>query len=303
MKLLDKSISPKSIDPGGASLRGTSRLSIAAECELKWALRYRLGLRARPKSHDLDKTVGSLVHLLLCYHYAERMLEPPAWFFERPLDREINRVATGQPQAIATAQECVDAYRRFYASESDRSVAVEHEIVVTLGELDPACPAALRDEIVTGRFDRIYEHGGALIADDYKTQASKGARLYAFDAQRWSVNRQALLYLYLLRIAFPAREVAGFVIRQIKQYPPFDFKRHVIPIDTQAYVALPAIVTAAVRREVELARELEMRKPRRTGIMVDACHAYNRHCEFYDLCYAESAEERDRVQRNDFEGA
>lgn len=301
MKILGVETPKPNDDPGGASTRGISRLSIVHECAMKWALRYQARLRPKAKPHDTDRIVGQLIHTMLAYSYAERMEVPPAWLFDRPLDREINRTAAGRPETIDIAQAAVDAYRRYFAGESDQSTAVEHEVAVPLSAIDPDAPEELRDEMVTGRFDRIYEANGRIIAEDHKTAASRAQRLYPLDAHRYSVNRQVLLYLYLLRAAFPDREIGGFVIRQIKQYPPFDFRRSAVTIDAQAYTALPALVTTAIEREIALSRALAARKPQRSGVMLEACRAYNRQCDYYALCWAGDAAERERIQREEYE--
>lgn len=279
--------------PGGASRRGSHRLAVITTCPRIWWLKYRQGINL--KQEPTHRILGTLVHLCLAYHYANKLETPPTWA-KTPLRDALIEVGRGYPEEIVQAQKIATAYATTYAGEAWMPVAVEQEFSATIGELrrmtQPKCPTLSGDEeIISCRSDLIVKVNGRLFLVDHKT-LGKG---YGQRLERWNDNNEyALPWQFLLGLRlvrhyyYGQQEVEGVIIQRIRRVLPYDFDRNVLNIPARPYEQ--AIETA--RLMVLKERELIARTDRGEIPEGHFWNCYGRYgpCEYRPLCLA-SAEE------------
>lgn len=122
---------------GGASRRGSHRLSDGPGCEVRWYWQYHVGLEAAKSNYYMD--FGTLVHAGLAYHYAERMAHrKPQWYLDQPsVDIQMEEDARGNPDWLRSSQALVAAYKRYYDADPWEPLYIEEEFEALVGDLDP----------------------------------------------------------------------------------------------------------------------------------------------------------------------
>lgn len=285
---------------GGASKRGSHRLAESALCPRKWYLHNVMGLV--PKRTPDYFIEGTLIHLVLAYHYAAKMAEKPAWYFEKSLDEALEEEGRGYPEAIKLARECCDAYVEHYAGlDTWEPVAVENEYVVRVGDLrkmvDPFCGAhPADDELVTSRIDLVMRINGYIWHADYKTTLHGRGKLAVFnDDGEYALYWQFLVQTLILKKHF-GLDYRGMIVQRIYRKSPFDFDRNVVPIPQAAL--RDAVNTIADRcmdehRIARQAREAAADGKDMTVWMPSGhywnCFSWGKPCEYRQLCVAEHA--------------
>lgn len=291
---------------GGASRRGSHRLSEAALCPRKWYLHFGMGVQ--PKKTALHFVEGTLFHLCRAYSRAKQMeaKQPgsaPAWFHRESLDQALEREGKGYPDAIKLAKAMDAAYERHYAGNDPwEPVAVEKEYTATLGQLrklinPTAKPQADDGEVVSSRIDLIYRANGYLWACDYKTTAHG----YQAALKKWnpdgeySINWQFLLQTGILRVNLGS-EFKGVVVERCLKKEPFDFDRSVAPINPVAFRDLPNVIARQCFIERDIARQAVEAGARGEDMSTWLpsgnwwnCFSWGSPCEFRALCTSETA--------------
>lgn len=305
---------------GGASARGSHRISDITTCERKWWLRYVKGLRGRYEPPF--RLSGTLIHTCLAWHYAARLPDDakPEWFHTSSCDEQLERDGVGHPDLIRLAKDTAEAYARWYSADPWTPVAVENEYRARIGDLDPTGldePAfdlemlspegesitvqfpALNDEIVTCRTDLVVMGNGYYWAVDHKTQGGnyKSGRLDKWkDDGEYALSWQAMINLLLLRQS--GIPVEGFIINRVKRGAPYDFDRHPLMMPPMAYAQASRTARVQVAAERQLMRRIaagEQPTPR-----FWSCYDRYGNCDYAPVCGAMSAEEQQQVIAQQF---
>ena len=257
--------------------------------------------------------LGSATHERCAYSRAAAMEKPPAWYFKRPLQDELEKICAGHPKHINRSEELFRKWKHYWRNRKLKPLGVEDEVRAPLGEVDPECPRELRDEVVTARRDSVEEKpDGRILVLDIKTMAGRHGRLPAWfggGAKRSSV--QVLLGLLLTRLEHPDREVSSFYIDRILTADEpkgklFGFNR--VAILDGFYDALPKLVTRVVAKERKIdqvvARALDAGEDPLAvlpleGLMSGACHGAFR-CDYIEVCGCATIEEKRKMLAEDF---
>jgi hypothetical protein len=284
--------------PGGASKRGSHRLSSSAICPRKWYFHEGLGLR--PKETPSYFMEGTLIHLVLAYHYASKMDPKPQWFYDKPLDVALEEEGKGYPDAIRLAKDCGRAYADYYdGNDPWEPVAIEEEYVARVGDLrrmvNPLCADHPADsELVTSRIDLVVRIRGMLWHVDYKTTLHGRGKLPVYNPDgEWAVYWQFLVQTLILKKAL-GNDYRGMLLQRIWRKEPFDFDREVVSIPARPY--RDAVETIAQQclfenRLAKEAREAQARGADMTLWMPQGnfwnCFSWGKPCEYRPLCMAE----------------
>lgn len=282
MKLLGKPLPVIQDTPGGASLRGSHRLSSALQCGRLWWLSQRYSLTLEPRS----RLFGTCFHIRAAFRNASLMSAPPAWYepeMEEP--RVVDAaVAGGRPELAEESRECAEVwYAETKGREEDR-LEVEAQYLLTLRELG-AVPAGhrLADEVISVRPDMIIRLNGRVWLIDYKTQSPRNGALGPL-AVSYSVGIQAIMYVAVMRKWYEG--LAGMVIERVSSRPPWTSHRS--PIDPPKELADPCtwhpMIVRAIEREFELSRGTKLAPD---GLLTGACFGRYGECDFLDLCRGE----------------
>lgn len=302
-----------SSSPGGASSRGSHRLSEASLCPRKWYLHYGMGLV--PKDTPEHFLVGTLVHLGLAYYRGEQLRDmgkPPAWLLEQPsMDVALDKRGKGYPKAVTQAKALVQAYKEYW-SRGDPwvPVAIEEEYSASLGELRrqvrPDSPPMPDDnERVSCRIDLVVETNGTLWAADYKTTAKAWrGRLPEWNPEgEYAIHWQFLLQTSILRLRLGPK-FRGVIVERILKQEPHDFDRAVVPISRVAFMDLPNVVARQCAAERSIARDAFAAQAAGEDMSLWLpsgnwwhCYQWGSPCEYRPFCTADSADEQRRVRQ------
>lgn len=284
---------------GGASKRGSHRLAESALCPRKWYLHNIMG--AVPKRTLPHFIEGTLIHLVLAYHYAAKMQPPPDWFYERTLDEALEEEGRGYPNAIQLARDCMDAYRDYYgALDTWEPVSVEHEYIARVGDLrrlvDPFCGAhPADDELVTSRIDLVCRINGYVWHVDYKTTLHGREKLYVYnDDGEYALYWQFLVQTLILKLHF-GLDYRGMIVQRIYRKDPFDFDRNVVRIPQAAYRDAVNVIATRCMDEHRIAREARDAAAAGKDMTVWMpsghywnCFTWGKPCEYRPVCLAEN---------------
>jgi hypothetical protein len=314
---------------GGASRRGSHKLSDNDGCEVRWYYSHFKHWKAKAGSKEYAD-YGTLLHTGLAYYYAEKLAEDkrPQWWLNQPNSKQaMEEDSLGRLDWLQRANECMDAYRHFYAAEAVEPVLVEEELSSTVGTLDPDGkdePAedieylerdpltgemvtkvwhlpTLNDEILTCRLDILVRMGGDIWMWDHKTAGGgkkDSTRLPIIDP-RWpdyTYVWQAMYNLHLARLHMP---VQGFMLNRIKRTSPFDFKRDIFDIPERQYQKVPRTAREMVRKERAVLKKCLLDPNSLVAKQWECKKGFE--CDYTKVCYAESVEMRDLVLRTDFQ--
>lgn len=284
---------------GGASKRGSHRLAESALCPRKWYLHNVMGLvPKRTPDHFIE---GTLIHLVLAYHYAAKMAQPPAWFHERTLEEAMEEEGRGYPNAIALAYSCLDSYRAHYAQlDTWEPVSAEHEYVARVGDLrrlvNPFCsPHPADDELVTSRIDLVCRINGYIWHVDYKTTLHGRNRLTVYNEDgEYALYWQFLVQTLILKLHY-GLDYRGMIVQRIYRKSPFDFDRNVVSLPRQPLIDAADVIAQRCMDEHRIAkqageaaaagRDMSVWLP--TGHYWN-CYTWGRPCEYRQLCLAEN---------------
>lgn len=298
--------------PGGASRRGSHRLSEATLCPRKWYFHNAMGLR--PKTTPDYFIEGSLIHLALAYHFAGKMDPKPQWYLEKSLDAALEEEGEGYPAAIRLSKACAEEYARFYGFYDPWvPVAIEHEYVARVGDLrrmvDPLCadhPAD--DELVTSRIDLVVRIGGYLWHVDYKTtlKGSRG-RLAQFNPDgEYALYWQFLVQTLILKKVL-GDDYRGMLVERVYRKEPFDFDRSVVTIPRRAYLDAPNVIAEQCVVESRIAKDARTAAASGADMGVWMphghywnCFSWGQPCEYRPLCTAEHDPMVREVMNRDF---
>jgi hypothetical protein len=297
-----------SASPSGASRHGSHQMASAITCERLYALRYIHGIVESPTTEPPWRLTGTLVHLVLSYHYALQLPNPPAWATERTLDEALAAEGRGRFENIRTAREVYEYYKQHCAAgDTWRPFLVEHELSATIGELDPdgkSANPAVDSTVVTAKCDLIAELNGELWIVDHKCSSGGWGAARSGRLERWKddgeylMSWQAMLYLHIVRLRLAPRPVRGFVIQRIKRTAPYDVDRNPLRIPRRAYQQVPR----SARQMVE--REFVIRENLAKGIAplanYAACMGRYGPCSYRNLCAADSESEAAAVMASDY---
>lgn len=301
---------------GGASSRGSHRLSDISNCQRKWWFRYvqRVVARGEPEF----RLMGTLIHSAVAFHYASMMLPElqPDWFKAKPLYQELLDQARGNAVLADRAFEIGEQYIEYWRLRGCDWVpfSVEQEYSASIGTIDPDGedePAftldvldatgkprqltfpTLNDERITCRTDLIVQRSsnGTMWAVDHKSKNPE------FHADRFgkvnpngefALDWQVLVNLMILRANdLPVR---GFIIQRIKRDPPFDCHRQVLNVPGLAYEQAPRLARNQVRLEREQYRSLAAGKTPIPNFF--NCFGRFGACDYRPICSAEDADEQ-----------
>ena len=263
---------------------------------------------------------GSLIHICMQYHYAAKMADPPAWFYEQDLATALEQKGNGSPEDVQLAKELLVAYQREYLQESWTPFAIEEEFRTTVGELDPGGPdPTLDDEVVTCRPDLL------VVAPDFQTQEpgiwvfdyktagknwefSDGRWIMRGGLERWkddneyALHWQVLVNLHVLRAPSNRARlnqllVRGFYIQRMTREPDrrgtFFFDRHLLKIPQGPYAQVPRAIRYAVAAEREIKMNVAKGIAPRPSFW--ACNTKYGPCDFRPVCMGPTPEERQQI--------
>lgn len=189
-----------------------SRIKTFQQCPLRYRYRYLKGLREAFRS--IESFLGSTVHLVLEWLYAERhgtsspelgeALEEFArrWEASWSGDVAVIKTSTTAEDAFRLGREMVARFHReTFAQDRSETIALEQRFSVRLG----------RKAVFTGIADRVGRtENGRLFVVDYKTSSRRGtsaefseglqAPLYASCALRAVEDEEALAGYHYLRL-------------------------------------------------------------------------------------------------------
>lgn len=291
--------------PTGSSRRGSHQLMAALGCERAYALRYVSRLVEGPGEEPSYRMVGTLVHLLLAYHYANKLQNPPKWFLEKTAEDALNETGAGYPDEIRTAVDVFATWRRHFTVDPWHPLFVEEEFYATIGDLDPTHSDPETDhEVISFRLDLVAAMNELAVIVDHKCSGgSYGKRL-----QRWKEDSeygrslQVLLYQRAMALILPTLIGArpeGFFIQRIKRSAPYDFDRHRVLIDPIAYEDSMLTVRAAVKREREIRAKLA--SGQKLTPSIGLCDGRYGPCTYASLCYPRSKDHQQKVVSTRFQ--
>lgn len=281
------------LHPGGASQRGSHRLSMALHCPRKWFLSNVIGVvTPRPDYFVL----GGAVHLSLAYAIAARDLGDarPGWM-QVPLDVALAKECLGSPAVPAQAKLIALAYLR-WEPRGLTTETIETEYGATLAEIGAVAgvpvPPELARQIVTSRIDRLCrDMAGGLRAIDYKTTGrGQNGQLPAQPPRaQWTLPWQFFVQTLVLRAHF-GDQFRGVVLDRILVQDPTkpDFRRDPMPLprhglETAARVLIDAC--AAEQRIIDGHSEARRRgEPWLPNGHFWACDSYGKLCAMADIC-------------------
>lgn len=317
---------------GGASSRGSHRLASCLTCEKQWALRYVYMIA--PRADKSFTLMGTLIHEVLAYHYAEKMPEDkrPSWYNDETMIQALERLGVGSPEPVRVAIEMAEWYDLRTAGEAINPLVVEQEFRVTLAEIDPTgtdedeiywessernsdgtpkhffYAPRLNDEIITCRVDMLAEEAGLYWVWDHKTKTAnwkKGGDLPDWKEEgEFSLNWQILINLHLARLKYGVDKIAGFKIHRLTRQHPFRRDIHEVTVPARAYADAPRVAREAVRRERRVG--LELAKGGKATPNYSVCFAkygdsdYLSGCDYVPLCRAMTDSELRIRLRDDF---
>ena len=300
--------------PGGASKRGSHRLSESALCPRKWYLHN--ALKLVPKHTPDYYMVGTLVHLCLAYHYGERLPVRPAWLKDATLDEALAKTGRGYPELIQQAREIYAAYVEFWAGHDSgwQPFAVEEEFTATLGQIrklvDPYCePGPLDAEVLSSRLDLVVKMRGRVWVVDYKTTAGgfNSKRLPTWNPEGdYAVHFQFMLQTAIMKVNFGA-DFGGVIVERILKKSPFDFDRNVAPIQRRMFLDLPNVLARMCQNERDIAQQMltafdageDMTQWKPSGNPWQ-CWGWGHPCEYRPLCIAETDGQEREVREREF---
>ena len=285
--------------PGGASKRGSHRLSESALCPRKWSFHNAMGLK--PKTTPDYFMEGTLIHIVLAYHYAGKLAQPPSWYYDIPLEAALLKTGKGHPKAIELAKECGAAYADYYSSHDPwEPVAIEEEYVARVGDLrrmvDPFCADHPADnEYVTSRIDLVMRINGYIWHADYKTTLhGKGKLNVLNDDGEYAIYWQFLVQTLILKHHF-GLDYRGMLVQRIYRREPFDFDRAVVRMpplplrDAATVIADRCMAEHRIATEARAAaaagKDMEVWMP--SGNYWN-CFSWGKPCEYRQLCTAEN---------------
>jgi len=294
---------PATSGVSGSSARGSHRLAAALTCERLWALRYHMYIR--PKAQKSYQLLGTLVHTILAYWFAQKTETAPAWLVEQP-DVEVALLEDGKgyPDLIRQAKEIGEWCKHRYAAEHWHPLYVEEEFRSTLGRIiGAACPPDLVDEVITCRNDLVVVwNGEAWIVDHKTSRGSNSGRLAKWKEDGdFGLSFQGCQNLHICRnqdelpINYPLR---GFAINRIKRTLPYDGDRHALRPPELAYNDSKMMMVEAVRREAQIIEKINVGgKP---TPKYAACEGRYGKCDYFNVCAARSKEQQSRVLATEF---
>lgn len=297
--------------PGGSSIRGPHRLGAFSLCRRRGQYRYHM--ERVPNISKPEPKMGTILHLHQAYYWTSRMvalgIKPPDWYYNTDMMAMIHKEATGYPELITRAEDCIKAFKERFKSDQWVPVAVEREFMVALEDLLPTCEPSLAREVVSVRTDLVVETPkGWKIFVDYKSIASAWqGQLPRWDPDgKYKIDWQIGLNLAIIPLAEPTWKLDTGIIQRILQVPPFLADRSPVRYPKSFYEDMGVTVQDCIqeeRRAVEEASVLGM--ARKNGVARDACHmgwsfsddrhSAGRPCEYRDLCLAESQREFDNI--------
>lgn len=284
---------------GGASKRGSHRLAQVSQCERAWMFSW--GHRLEPRKRSRPLVEGTAVHAVLAYQWASRMIDPPSWFSEVPLEAQLAEDTEGMPEAATLAKRVGEEYARHYVNDPWTPVAVEKEFFATVGDLrrqaQPGCAPMpdVDDERVSARIDLLIRVNGRLWAVDHKTtKNTSGPTLPRwYPDGEWAISFQFLLQTLILKKNFGA-DFAGVIVQRIKTTEPYDFDRNVVLLPPQVLADGAETVAKQVAHEMKLVAALRAHmgagNPAETFMPPGnfwSCWSWGRPCDFRPLCVAE----------------
>jgi len=291
--------------PGGSSRRGSHRLASVLECPRRWFLHTYMGI---DQKYEPDYfTRGSLIHLLLAFHYAKGLNPRPAWLSELDLDTELAATSRGQPALIQTAREVYTAYVAKGYDQNGAPYAVEHEIAATIGQIkaalgDTSPESEWDSEVVTSRIDLMVVIGGLVYFKDYKsTLRGTGSALPRWTPNNeFSVKFQFMLQEALGRTIF-GKHFGGVMIQRLKCKMPFDMDEHLLPQPPAFMAQLIPLLRRCVAEEAKYAAEADAKSDLELETWLPlgqpwSCFSYGKPCEYMPLCNTDSEAVRLLVQ-------
>lgn len=121
---------------GGASSRGSHKLSNAGGCEVEYYYADIMGLEATKE--NVYTGFGTLLHSAMAYFYVERMERKPQWYVDFPDAKSaIEADAKGHNDWLRKLDELMKAYQRFEAGDPWNPIYCEEEIRARVGDLHP----------------------------------------------------------------------------------------------------------------------------------------------------------------------
>ena len=309
--------------PSGASKRGSHQLAAISQCPRKWYLRYRKGIR---ETKDKEfRIAGTLHHDAIAYAYAERIMShgkypTPSWWDGRSLESILAEHGQGWPVQVQLALEMYEAYQNHWwrspVPEPWEPVAVEEEFQARLGDLGIEGP--LSEEVVTCGTDLIVRnlHTNQLWVCDHKSKGfdpfnrSRVERLEPWvrkstgggDHEQYTIHWQALVNLYLVRLAYPNEVVGGFIINRFSRKKTktghFLFDRHTLHTSPRVYAHAPQVMRYAVQKELDLDGMVAAGGKPEPHYW--ACHGKYGCCDYIDLCNADDEDQMNDVLSSQF---
>lgn len=283
--------------PGGSSKRGSHRLSSVMECPRRWFFHTYMGID--PLYEPDYFTRGSLIHLLLAFHYARGLNPRPAWLATLDLDTELAKTAKGQPALIQTAREVYTAYVAKGYDQNGAPYAVEHEIAATIGQIkaalgDTSPPSEWDNEVVTSRLDLMVIIGGLVYFKDYKSTL----RGYNAALPKWTPNNEfSVKFQFMLQEALGravfGKHFGGVMIQRLKCKTPFDMDEHLLPQPPAYMKQLVPLLRLCVATEAKYAAEADAKSDIELETWEPlgqpwSCFSYGKPCAYMPICNSDS---------------
>lgn len=298
--------------PGGASRRGSHRLANIMQCPRKTFFHTIFQLESKYRARYFDE--GTLIHLALAYHFADRLEHKPDWYRQKTLEQALEEEGTGAYRAIQLALGVYKAYPKAYPNDSWQPLAIEHELATSVGALrrhvSPSCaPHPMDDQIVSSRLDLIMFINDQVWHADYKsvgaTRARNGHLAPLNPNGEYAISWQFTVQTLILR-ALLGTTYRGMMIERVLRADPPQFERDYMPIATGPYLEAPDTIAVACQRETELVTWVLKQGITRPWERLPegyfwSCFSWGQECEYRPICKAPHERDRKAIIENDYE--
>lgn len=261
----------------------------------KTALRERLEQQARvipepERSKLLEMANNNLVMYMHRYKEDQANFKPIG--IEEEHQATLGEIDPGTTFEGATEAEVASRAKAVFGTDD-----IGYEVISTAGAVPVKIRARpwpwLDKDIISSRYDLIYETPAGIWIMDYKTHGRSRVNPTTGRLSRWyedgeyGLNWQVLINLVILRKRLGPR-VLGFIIQRSTRQEPYDFDRHVLEIPQLAYDETPRVARELVKHEYDVKARIEAGG--RPSPRFHACYGRYGPCDYREVCMLHTRE-------------
>lgn len=282
------------VTPSGRSALGSHLLAAVRACNRYYGLKYVEGFT--PIVEPPHRLIGTVIHTLLAYKYAEQLSVKPDWCSIPVQDAILQLVPNRTSALLDNAIKCFETYEGYFQGEALEPVSIEEQYGATVKEIDPDSGMwpELDDIVVTCRTDFVFRSNATARIIDIKCSAGNDQtqRLETWNPDgEYALNLQVFMNLLIVRLRLK-EIVDGFFVRRIKRKRPFDFDTQECNSNTVAYEDARLAIRYMVREKVLADEAIALGMKPQPNFA--ACYGRFGPCDFAPLCRA-----RTRIEQAD----